>query len=515
MQRLRAFGQQVEDVAVVALDLRRRSRIGVQFGVDGGEEFGQTASAGAGGQNALLIVAELSEHELEFMVGLELVHFAQQLRLGAARSSSIALCSCRSDMFEVQFCCENPAGPVGHLQRNRPPEHTQCHWFVGDRGESEAGSGRGIHPGAEPEVADSEAEPGQQQSAVAGVIVERLDELDRLVDGFDDDPFVVGAAEALALDDLADDAVALQTGDRFLDPTAADPQFHQLTGPHSGRSSQDHDRRGAGDADQSGRFGSMQWQCPRQQGCAVGGWGLGGVAAEDLLDPDGAEGVDQRFAQCGHPFRPELDVAGLPSQDPGGDRQQRVARVPAGGESAVDVMLFEHRQRCAGCLVVGQQPLDVADHRRGAVTKPSGAGGPDVVDFADLLVQLDDVRAEGLDQVQGRGEHRLQHFGADGRCLVSLTAGRHFSNRGCCRTAPGAQIGRNPVGGEQVTVVDQIDDHLRGSAADTGALLAHDDAVGVDDVAPERQVLLAEMGVEFGEGSNAPLIEPAEEFPAS
>jgi hypothetical protein len=28
-------------------------------------------------------------------------------------------------MFEVQFCCEDSAGPIGHLQRNRPPEHPQ------------------------------------------------------------------------------------------------------------------------------------------------------------------------------------------------------------------------------------------------------------------------------------------------------------------------------------------------------------------------------------------------------
>ena len=38
----------------------------------------------------------------------------------------------------------------------------------------------------------------------------------------------VGAAEALAFDDLAGDAVSLQVGDRFLNrAAAADPQFHQ------------------------------------------------------------------------------------------------------------------------------------------------------------------------------------------------------------------------------------------------------------------------------------------------
>lgn len=114
--------------------------------------------------------------------------------------------------------------------------------------------------------------------------------------------------------------------------------------------------------------------------------------------------------------------------------------------------------------------------------------------------------------MQGRGQHRLQHFGRNGRCLVSVATRRHFGDRGCCCAAPGAQIGRNPVGGEQVTVVDQIDDHLRGCAPDAWALLANDDAVGVDHVASERQVFLAEVGVELGEGSDAPLIEPAEEL---
>lgn len=120
--------------------------------------------------------------------------------------------------------------------------------------------------------------------------------------------------------------------------------------------------------------------------------------------------------------------------------------------------------------------------------------------------------AEGL-HLQGRGEHRLQHVTGDGRGLVSLSSARHFGNCGCCCAAPGAQIGRHPVGGEQVTVVDQVDDDLCGSAPDAGALLAHDSAVGVDDVASERQVFLAEAGVECGEGGDSPLSEPAEELP--
>ena len=101
VQRLGAFGQQVEDVAVVALDLRCRSRFGVQVGVDGGEEVGKAAGAGAGGQDALLIVAELGPEQVEFAVLLVFVDLGQQLRLSTARSSCIALGGRRADMMQT------------------------------------------------------------------------------------------------------------------------------------------------------------------------------------------------------------------------------------------------------------------------------------------------------------------------------------------------------------------------------------------------------------------------------
>jgi hypothetical protein len=62
-------------------------------------------------------------------------------------------------------------------------------------------------------------------------------------------------------------------------------------------------------------------------------------------------------------------------------------------------VFFEHGQGCAGRLVVGQQFVDVVDHRRGAVTKAGCLRGPGAVDPVDLLVQLDNVWAKGLHQV--------------------------------------------------------------------------------------------------------------------
>jgi hypothetical protein len=58
--------------------------------------------------------------------------------------------------------------------------------------------------------------------------VDVFEEFGCAVGGFDDDPLVVGAAEGLALDDLAGEAESFQVGNRFFDREAApDTQFHQ------------------------------------------------------------------------------------------------------------------------------------------------------------------------------------------------------------------------------------------------------------------------------------------------
>ena len=78
VEDLGAFGQQIEHIAVVALDLRRRGRRGGELLVDAGEELGQAAGARPGGQNALLVVSELLQDELEIALALVLVDLGQQ-----------------------------------------------------------------------------------------------------------------------------------------------------------------------------------------------------------------------------------------------------------------------------------------------------------------------------------------------------------------------------------------------------------------------------------------------------
>jgi len=122
------------------------------------------------------------------------------------------------------------------------------------------------------------------------------------------------------------------------------------------------------------------------------------------------------------------------------------------------------------------------------------------------------VRAEDLHQVQRRRKHRLQDLVGDRRCGVSASAAWHFGDSGCGGTAPGPEIGADAVGGEQVSVVDQVDDDLRGSASDRGALFTDDAAAVVEDVAAECQVCLAGVGVDRGQCGDVSPVEPAEEI---
>ena len=94
-----------------------------------------------------------------------------------------------------------------------------------------------------------------------------------------------------------------------------------------------------------------------------------------------------------------------------------------------------------------------------------------------LVVQFDRVGAEDLNQVQSRGQHRLQQLGGDRRGGVPRSARRHFGDRCGGGTAPGPKVGADLVGGEQVPVVDQINNHLCSGAADGGAAFADDHTV--------------------------------------
>lgn len=56
-----------------ALGLRGRGRDCVELGVDAGEERGEFAYSGAGGEAALLVVAELVQDELEVAVAFVII----------------------------------------------------------------------------------------------------------------------------------------------------------------------------------------------------------------------------------------------------------------------------------------------------------------------------------------------------------------------------------------------------------------------------------------------------------
>ena len=90
MQDAGASGQQVEDVAVVVLGPRRCRGGCAEVSVDAGEELGEVPGTGAGGQDALLVVAELSQDQAEVAVALVLVDLGQQFGLRAAGAGGIA-----------------------------------------------------------------------------------------------------------------------------------------------------------------------------------------------------------------------------------------------------------------------------------------------------------------------------------------------------------------------------------------------------------------------------------------
>ena len=68
------------------------------------------AGAGSGGHDAVLVVAELGQDELEVVVGLVLVDLGEQLGLGAARAGSVAFRCCDGDVLEVHFAARRPPG---------------------------------------------------------------------------------------------------------------------------------------------------------------------------------------------------------------------------------------------------------------------------------------------------------------------------------------------------------------------------------------------------------------------
>jgi hypothetical protein len=95
--------------------------------------------------------------------------------------------------------------------------------------------------------------------AVTAELVEVFDEFDGAIDRLDDDPLVIGAAQRLSLDHLADEPVTGEPGDRLFErKTAADTKFHQLACAHPGCRGQHDHRGGADDADQGDGLEAVQ-----------------------------------------------------------------------------------------------------------------------------------------------------------------------------------------------------------------------------------------------------------------
>ncbi|MFF5020184.1 hypothetical protein, partial [Streptomyces sp. NPDC001165] len=115
MEDLGAFGQQVEHVAVTVLGLRRRCGCRGELLVDAGEELGETAGAGTGRQDALLVVAELGQNQFEIALLFVVVDLGQQFGLGPAGARSLdgVLCGeADQSLIAAQGCGEAEKGQV-------------------------------------------------------------------------------------------------------------------------------------------------------------------------------------------------------------------------------------------------------------------------------------------------------------------------------------------------------------------------------------------------------------------
>jgi hypothetical protein len=124
-------------------------------------------------------------------------------------------------MLEMDLGREDTAGSVSQFQGQGSAQHSEIHRAVRDRREPESLPGRGVHPVLEPGVADGERETPEQQRLVMRAVVQLFGEPDGLMDGFDNNPLVVRAAQWLSLDDLAGDPETAQAGDGFLDRASA------------------------------------------------------------------------------------------------------------------------------------------------------------------------------------------------------------------------------------------------------------------------------------------------------
>ena len=110
MQCLGAFGDQVEYFPVTALGLRRFGLVGGEFAVDVGEELGQLAGSWTGGQDPLLVVAELGPDQIQVALGFCLLTSANNSACAPpgrdAYPSVVAVAMC----LRCSFAASKPPG---------------------------------------------------------------------------------------------------------------------------------------------------------------------------------------------------------------------------------------------------------------------------------------------------------------------------------------------------------------------------------------------------------------------
>jgi hypothetical protein len=198
VQHVGASAEQVEDVLVAGDHVGGGRGVGGEVAVHVVEEFGEFTCAWAGGHHAVLVVAEFGQHELQVSFGLMFADLGEQLGLGAAWAGGVSLGCDDADVLERDLGCEQPAGPVSQLVGKRAAQHAHVHDAFGDRGEPEPLPGGAVDPVPELPVAHLEREPAEYQ-AVVGVAGQLFGQGDGVVDFFDDDPLVVGAAQRLPL----------------------------------------------------------------------------------------------------------------------------------------------------------------------------------------------------------------------------------------------------------------------------------------------------------------------------
>ena len=115
------------------------------------KNVGELAGAGAGGHDAVLVVAEFGlEHERRLRSLSCSADLGEQLGLGAAGPGSVPFRGGDGDVLEVDLGGEDAAGPVGEFHRQGSAQAPQVHRAVGDRGQAEPLAGRAVDPVPEP-----------------------------------------------------------------------------------------------------------------------------------------------------------------------------------------------------------------------------------------------------------------------------------------------------------------------------------------------------------------------------